>query len=115
MAGIFLSYSRADRKHAYAVVQGLRALGVEVWWDEDMPGVDWQFELTYRITEMAAIMVLWSPKSLDSKNVGDEARLAYKKDKLINALIGVEEPRPPFDRINGLRIDGWDGREPHSG
>ncbi|WP_285713652.1 toll/interleukin-1 receptor domain-containing protein [Erythrobacter oryzae] len=115
MGGIFLSYSRADRDHAHAVVQGLRALGVEVWWDEDMPGVDWQFELTYRITEMAAVMVLWSPKSLDSKNVGDEARLAYKQDKLINALIGVPEPREPFARINGLPLDGWDGREPHNG
>ena len=96
-------------------MQGLRALGVEVWWDEDMPGVDWQFELTYRISEMAAVMVLWSPKSLDSKNVGDEARLAYKKDKLINALIGVPEPREPFARINGLPLDGWDGRDPHNG
>jgi hypothetical protein len=115
LAGIFLSYSRADRDHAQAVVQALRALGVEVWWDEDMPGVEWQFELVDRITEMAAVMVLWSPKSLDSKNVRDEARLAYKQDKLINALIGVAEPREPFTAINGMPLDGWDGREPHNG
>jgi len=115
LGGIFLSYSRADRDHAHAVVQGLRALGVEVWWDEDMPGVEWQYELVDRITEMAAVMVLWSPKSLDSKNVRDEARLAYKQDKLINALIGIAEPREPFASINGMPLDGWDGREPHNG
>lgn len=115
MAGIFLSYSRANRDHAHAVVQGLRALAVKVWWDEDMPGVEWQYELVDRITEMAAVMVLWSPQSLDSRNVRDEARLAYKQDKLINALIGVAEPREPFAGINGHTLDGWDGREPHRG
>lgn len=115
MGGIFLSYSRADRAHAYRIVQGMRALGVAVWWDEDMPGVDWQYELEQRITEMAAVLVLWSKNSKSSKNVRDEARLADKKDKLINALIGLAEPPHPFDRNNGLQLDGWDGREPHRG
>lgn len=115
MAGIFLSYSRADREHAYRIVQGLRALGVNVWWDEDMPGVDWQYELEQRITDMAAVLVLWSKNSRNSNSVRDEARLADKKHKLINALVGLEEPPHPFDRNNGLTIDGWDGREPHRG
>ena len=115
MGGIFLSYSRADRAHAYRIVQGMRALGVAVWWDEDMPGVDWQYELEQRITEMAAVLVLWSNNSKSSKNVRDEARLADKRDKLINALIGLAEPPHPFDRNNGLQLDGWDGREPHRG
>lgn len=94
---------------------GLRALGVEVWWDEDMPGVDWQYELEQRVVDMAAVLVLWSVHSQKSKNVRDEARLADKKDKLINALVGIAEPPAPFDRINGLSIDGFDGREPHRG
>lgn len=115
MGGIFLSYSRADRAHAYRIVQGMRALGVAVWWDEDMPGVDWQYELEQRITDMAAVLVLWSNNSKSSKNVRDEARLADKKDKLINALVGLAEPPHPFDRNNGLQLDGWDGREPHRG
>jgi hypothetical protein len=115
VSGIFLSYARADREHACRIVQGLSAVGVEVWWDEDMPGVDWQYELAQRITDMAAVLVLWSENSQNSKNVRDEARLADKKDKLINALIGLVEPPHPFDRNNGLPIDGWDGREPHRG
>ena len=94
---------------------GLRALGVEVWWDEDMPGVDWQDELAQRVADMAAVLVLWSVHSQKSKNVRDEARWADKNDKLINALVGVAERPPPFDRINGLSIDGFDGREPHRG
>lgn len=80
-----------------------------------MPGVDWQYELEQRITDMAAVLVLWSKNSRNSNNVRDEARLADKKNKLINALVGLEEPPHPFDRNNGLPIDGWDGREPHRG
>lgn len=115
MAGIFLSYSRADRESAFRIVQGLRALGVDVWWDEDMPGVDWQYELEQRINEMAAVLVLWSVHSKSSKPVRDEARLGDRHDKLVNVLLGVAEPPHPFDRNNGLPIDGWDGFEPHNG
>lgn len=115
MAGIFLSYSRADSESAFRIVQGLRALGIDVWWDQDMPGVDWQYELSARIDDMAAVLVLWSVHSAGSKSVRDEARLGDKREKLINALIGLREPPEPFDRINGLPIDGWNGHDPHSG
>ena len=50
MSGVFLSYSRGDRALAEQIIQGLRALGIDVWWDEDMPGVDWQEELERQIT-----------------------------------------------------------------
>ena len=51
MAGVFLSYSRADRAIAKRMVKGLRDSGVDAWWDEDMPGVDWQAELERQIHE----------------------------------------------------------------
>jgi len=115
MSGVFLSYSRADRAQAERVLKGLRGLGVDVWWDEDMPGVDWQEELARQINDLAAVVVLWTPLSADSKNVRDEARLGQHTDKLVNALAGVGAPPFPFDRINGLPLDGWTGREPHGG
>jgi outer membrane protein OmpA-like peptidoglycan-associated protein len=115
MSGVFLSYSRGDRALAERVLKGLRGLGVDVWWDEDMPGVDWQEELARQITELAAVVVVWTPLSADSKNVRDEARLGQHTEKLVNALVGVASPPFPFDRINGLPLDGWTGREPHGG
>ncbi len=115
MSGVFLSYSRGDKALADRVIRGLRPIGVEVWWDEDMPGVDWQDELARQIQQLAAVVVIWTPISSASKNVRDEARLGQHTEKLVNALFGVAAPPFPFDRTNGLPLDGWTGREPHRG
>jgi hypothetical protein len=115
MSGAFLSYARADRALAEQIIHALRAVGIDVWWDEDMPGVDWQEELERQISSLAAVVVLWTPNSLASKNVRDEARLGLRTDKLVNVLAGASEPPFPFDRVNGLPLDGWTGREPHRG
>jgi hypothetical protein len=115
MSGVFLSYSRGDRALADQITRGLRAVGVDVWWDEDMPGVDWQDELERQINGLAAVVVLWTPNSTNSKNVRDEARLGLSADKLVNVLAGAPQPPFPFDRVNGLPLDGWTGREPHRG
>ena len=100
---------------AVQIVRGLRAIGAEVWWDEDMPGVDWQLELDRQIHELGCVVVLWTPSSVNSRHVRDEARLADSQQKLINALDGVTKPSFPFDRVNGLPLDGWNGHEPHNG
>ncbi|HEX3919894.1 MAG TPA: toll/interleukin-1 receptor domain-containing protein [Caulobacteraceae bacterium] len=115
MSGIFLSYSRVDRELASHIVFGLRSLGVDVWWDEDMPGVDWQEELKRQLNELSAVLVIWSPASTASKNVMAEARLGDRREKLINIIWGVASPPPPFDAINGLPLTGWTDREPHNG
>lgn len=115
MPGVFVSYSRADRAFAEQVIRGLAAVGVGAWWDENMGGVDWQEELETQISGLAAVMVLWTPNSVGSKNVRDEARLALKAEKLVNVLHGAPEPPFPFDRVNGLPLDNWSGREPHGG
>ncbi|HEY2706602.1 MAG TPA: TIR domain-containing protein [Caulobacteraceae bacterium] len=115
MSGVFLSYSRTDRTLAEQVVRGLRAIGVDVWWDQDMPGVDWQQELERQVTELSALVVIWTPASKNSEYVRDEARLALSRHKLVNALSGVSAPPFPFDRINGLPIDDWNGQDSHGG
>jgi hypothetical protein len=115
LSGVFLSYSRGDRALAAQVTAGLRRLGVEVRWDEDMPGVDWQLELERQINELAAVLVLWTPLSVSSMNVRDEARLGQQINKLVNGLAGVPAPPFPFDRINGLPLDGLKDGAPHAG
>ncbi|HTX48465.1 MAG TPA: TIR domain-containing protein [Caulobacteraceae bacterium] len=115
MTGVFLSYSRADRALAERVVNALRRLDIDVWWDEFMPGVNWQRELARQIDELAAVLVIWTPNSVASENVADEARLGRHKHKLVNATCGVTSPPFPFDAINALPLDGWTGRESHSG
>src|SRR5580698_9298463 len=115
MSGVFLSYSRTDRVLAEQVVRALRSIGVDVWWDQDMPGVDWQQELERQVTELSALVVIWTPASTNSEYVRDEARLALSRHKLVNVLQGVPSPPFPFDRINGLPIDDWNGHDSHGG
>jgi tetratricopeptide (TPR) repeat protein len=115
MPGVFLSYSRLDHPLAALIVRRLRGLGVDVWWDEDMPGVDWQDELQQKAAELAAVVVIWTPNSIASRHVKDEARLAREKDKLVNVVAGVPQPPFPYDSVNGLPLDGWTGREAHGG
>lgn len=107
MSGVFLSYSRGDREFASAIIRGLRDVGVTVWWDEDMHSIDWNKELERQIVELATVVVLWTPKSINSDNVKDEARLGLENTKLINVIVGVPKPPYPFDRVNGLPLDGW--------
>jgi hypothetical protein len=64
---------------------------------------------------LTGVIVLWTPHSIASKNVRDEARLSLTSDKLITVLHGVTRPSFPFDRINGLPLDGWNGMDPRSG
>ena len=115
MSGVFLSYSRADRALAEEIIRGLRAVGVVVWWDEDMRSIDWHQELERQIVELAAIVVLWTPSSSSSDHVKDEARLGLESNKLINVIVGQPKPPFPYDRVNGLPLDGWTEREPNRG
>ena len=113
MSGVFLSYSRADREVAGAIIRGLRSVGVTVWWDEDMHSIDWNKELERQIVELATVVVLWTPNSIKSDNVKDEARLGLEHTKLINVIIGIPKPPYPFDRVNGLPLEGWHEHEPN--
>lgn len=115
MSGLFLSYSRADRALAAQIVRAMRAVGVAVWWDEDMSAVYWQQELASKIHELSGVLVIWTEASIRSVNVQDEARLARREDKLLNVMVGVSAPPFPFDGINGFHLDDWTGREPHRG
>ena len=113
MAGIFLSYARFDAELGERIIAGLRALDVECWWDRDMPGVDWPQEIERQIDLMSALVVVWTSASKELRYVRAEAIPAFDREKLINIMVGVQEPPLPFNLYNGFQLDGWTGREPH--
>jgi TIR domain len=112
LSGVFISYQRGDEALARRITLALRALGVDVWWDQDMLSVDWQTELERRGNDLAAVAVVWSPSAAVSDSVRDEARLGLKSKKLVNLLSGLAEPPYPFDRVNGIPLDDWEGVVP---
>ncbi len=85
---IFLSYNREDAEVARRFAEGIEAQGFEVWWDVDLRSG----EAYDKVTEAAlrgakAVVVLWSPRSVDSRWVRAEASIADENGTLVPALI----------------------------
>ncbi len=100
MAEIFLSYSRADSHRAAEVVAELKARGHQVWWDQELqPGDNWSRELELVLDRAGYVVVLWTPKSVESDWVQKEAALALERRKLIPVLLEDCAPPKAFTHI----------------
>ncbi len=109
MASVFLSYARADFESAKGFVQALEACGHSVWWDQDLEANDqWLSTLEEHIDEVSHVVVLWTPRSAESRMVCHEASRAG--GKLVPVLLEDTKLPEPFDQKNALDLRGWDGR-----
>lgn len=82
-ASVFVSYAREDLQLIRPLVARLRKLGLVVIWDQDfLPGDDFESKIRSSIKKASVVMVIWSPISIKSGFVRDEARLAYHHNKL---------------------------------
>lgn len=115
MTAVLLAYARHDRDLAGQVVRGLRAAGVEAWWDEDMPGITFSLALERQVGDLGALVVLWTPTSKNEPAVKDAARVALGSGKLINATSSGASPPFPYGSASGISLDGWNGAEDHPG
>ena len=84
MTDIFISYARPDRLIATRLAKDLRDKGYSVWWDSELLGIDDFRDVTLQKLRMAkACVVIWSPHSVKSRFVRDEADFALHYGKLI--------------------------------
>ncbi|MDR3517170.1 MAG: SUMF1/EgtB/PvdO family nonheme iron enzyme [Azospirillaceae bacterium] len=87
MADVFLSYKKEDIRAAEAVVAGLRAAGFSVWWDDSLtPKTAWDVALEREIAMAATVVVLWTPRSVQSDWVRTEAHYGQDRGKLIPVM-----------------------------
>jgi hypothetical protein len=108
MADIFLSYSNEDRDRAKIVAMALEPSGWSVWWDREIPvGRTWDEVLEEEIENARAIVVLWSPASVASDWVKNEARDAKKRRILIPALIEPAKLPMEFRHIQTADLTAW--------
>ncbi len=115
MSAVFVSCSSADQVLGGSIVHGLRRAGIEVWWREEMPGVDWGRALEGQMAELGAIVALWTVTSRDDPAVKEAARLGLAAGKLVNALCGAVTPPFPYGSVDGATLDGWDEGEGNPG
>jgi uncharacterized membrane protein YhaH (DUF805 family) len=114
MADVFISYAREDRPRAEQVARGLQAMGLEAFWDTDIPpGQTWADYIENKLTQCKAVIVLWSEHSTKSQWVREEARMGRDKSKLIPALLDGSQMPFGFGEVQAANLATWRGEPNH--
>ena len=111
MSHIFISYSSKDRSKTRALAKVFENQGWKVWWDKNLPpGKAFDRSIGKALDEASCIVVLWSPNSVESAWVLDEAYEGLERDILVPAL--SEETRLPFGyrRRQYIDLTNWNGK-----
>src|SRR5512141_1620230 len=96
MADVFVSYARKDKARVAAVVAALEAQGWSVWWDPAIdPGQQFDQLISDELARARAVLVVWTPASVESRWVRGEARDAA--DRGILVPVQIESARLPID------------------
>jgi hypothetical protein len=110
MPHVFLSYKREDLKAASRLLYALRAEGLEVWWDRDIPtGAPWEATIEKALAESAVVLVCWSKAAVASENVRSEARWAREQERLIQLFVQHCNPPLFFGERQGIDLTDWNG------
>jgi hypothetical protein len=100
----FLSYSRADEKVAMRFANELRDRGIAMWVDQlDIrPSEHWDRAIERAVHECRGLVVILSPRSVESDNVADEISYAIDHKKSVLPVM-IEKCRLPL-RITRMQV-----------
>lgn len=114
MADIFVSYAREDRAFAERIARGLGAMGLDVFWDTEIPpGQTWADYIEGKLTQCRAVIVLWSQHSTKSQWVREEARMGREKAKLIPVMLDGSPAPFGFGEVQAADLSAWTGDTSH--
>lgn len=106
---IFISYARNDIETVAHVIERLRGSGGHVTWDQDfIGGMDFEQAICDAIDAARSVIVVWSPTSVQSPFVRDEARRALRTSKLITTHVaGFDAAAVPlgFGHLHTIPVD----------
>lgn len=106
---IFISYARNDIETVAHVIERLRNSGGRVTWDQDfIGGMDFEQAICDAIDAARSVIVVWSPVSVQSPFVRDEARRALRASKLITTHVtGFDAAAVPlgFGHLHTIPVD----------
>ena len=100
----FLSYSRSDEAVALRFATDLRDRGVAMWVDQfDIrPSEHWDRAIERAVHQCRGLVVILSPRSVESDNVADEISFAIDHQKSVLPVM-IERCRPPL-RITRMQV-----------
>ena len=114
MSDVFISYSREDRTRAAALAQALEAQGLSVWWDRELPlGQAFSQVISDELDRARIVLVLWSPASVASNWVKDEAQAALDRRTLIPVLLESVKIPYGFGQYQAADLTDWDDTASH--
>lgn len=114
MADVFISYAREDRARADQIARGLQAMGLECFWDTEIPpGQTWADYIEGKLGACKAVIVLWSAHSTGSQWVREEARMGRDKGKLIPAMLDNSPAPFGFGEVQAANLSNWNGQTNH--
>jgi TolB-like protein len=107
---IFLSYNREDQAVAKRFAEAFEAAGLSVWWDVTLRSGEAYDKVTEDALRSArAVVVLWSPRSVDSRWVRAEATLADRNRTLVPARIEACDLPIMFELTQTSDLSHWRG------
>lgn len=114
LADVFISYARTDQPLAAALAETLADEGFEVWWDSEIyAGADWEQLLMGTLAAAKAIVVLWTPRSVQRPWVLKEAQIALETHRLVPVLMEPCDVPSRFSVRQMAMMPGWNGRDAH--
>ena len=112
MSQIFLSYNREDQDRAQLFAEGFTRAGLSVWWDTALRSGEAYDEVTEAALRGAkAVVVLWSPRSVQSRWVRSEATLADRNKTLVPAMIEACDRPIMFELTQTAELAHWQGED----
>ena len=84
MADVFVSYARSDKARVAPLVAAIEAQGWSVWWDPAIAtGQEFDDQIAAELKAASAVLVVWTPTSVESRWVRGEARDAAERGILV--------------------------------
>jgi len=84
VADVFVSYARSDKSRVAPLVAAIEKRGWSVWWDpEIVPGQEFDRQIAAELRAATAVLVVWTPQSVESRWVRGEAREAADRGILV--------------------------------
>ena len=107
---IFISYNREDAAIARLYADGLAGAGLTVWWDATLrSGEDYDAVTENSLRTAKAVVVLWSPRSVNSRWVRAEATIADRGHTMVPVMIEACDRPVMFELKQTVEMSHWRG------
>src|SRR5258706_7279146 len=111
MADVFISYSRDDQADARRIAEAFQQEGFDVWWDAALRvGETFDTVIEQALLEARAVVVLWSPNSVNSRWVRAEATQADQSGTLAPVTIAPCKRPIIFELTHTTDLSSCSGR-----